>query len=110
MAIRIVTSRDIDALRNIYAQYIAIPVTFEYTLPSLQDFAARVQGILSTYPYLVWEENRQVLGYAYAHRQKEREIPVERGIIHLPGTGLYCKRHRKEALSYSDGNFKAPGN
>lgn len=73
MAIRIAASRDIGALRNIYAQYIATPVTFEYTLPSLQDFAARVQGILSTYPYLAWEKNRQVLGYAYTHRQKERE-------------------------------------
>ena len=48
MAIRIAASRDIGALRNIYAQYIATPVTFEYTLPSLQDFATRVQGILST--------------------------------------------------------------
>ena len=73
MHLRLARAEDSDALRQIYAQYIETPVTFEYCLPSQQEFAARVAGILEYYPYLMCEEEGRLAGYAYAHRQMERE-------------------------------------
>ena len=40
--------------------------TFEYEVPSVQEFEKRICKTLEKYPYLVAEENGQVLGYAYA--------------------------------------------
>lgn len=70
--LRLARESDAPALLDIYAQYIDTPVTFEYDLPSPAEFQARVRDILAFYPYLVWEEAGDILGYAYAHRQAER--------------------------------------
>lgn len=58
---------------SIYAQYIETTITFEYTLPTEQAFSERIASISSVYPYLVCEEGGRAVGYAYAHRQMERE-------------------------------------
>ena len=71
--VRFAKPSDADALLNIYAQYIDTPITFECTLPSQTEFAERIASIGAFYPYLVWEEKGQVVGYAYAQRQKGRE-------------------------------------
>ena len=73
MRIRLARPEDSAALLRIYAQYIHSPVTFEYALPTEPEFAARIGRISETYPYLVCEENGGISGYAYAHRQAERE-------------------------------------
>lgn len=73
MKIRFATTDDSVALLQIYAQYIDTPITFECTLPTELEFADRMKDIISNYPYLVCEENQRIIGYAYAHRQKERE-------------------------------------
>ena len=73
MDVRPARPGDSAALLRIYAQYIDTPVTFEYTLPSKSEFAARIGAVSAEYPYLVCEENGKALGYAYAHRQAERE-------------------------------------
>lgn len=72
MIIRSATPKDSEKLLNIYAQYIATPVTFEYTLPTIQEFADRIRDISQCYPYVLCEENNQIAGYAYARRQLER--------------------------------------
>ena len=63
---------DAAALLAIYAQYIDTSVTFEYELPSPDEFRGRVESIGAFYPYLVWEEDGILLGYAYGHRYRER--------------------------------------
>ena len=64
---------DAPALLSIYAPYVEhTAVTFEYEVPTIPAFARRIEEISSFYPYLVWEENGKILGYAYAHRHKER--------------------------------------
>ena len=73
MGMRFVTGEDAAALLRIYAQYIDTPITFECRLPTVEEFAGRVASICAGYPYLVWEEQEKIVGYAYAHRQKERE-------------------------------------
>lgn len=70
--IRSASAEDAQAVLSVYAQYIDTPITFEYTLPSVTEFRRRVTETLEEYPYIVWEEGGRVLGYAYAHRYRER--------------------------------------
>ena len=72
MKIRLAVLEDSGALRNLYAQYIDTPVTFEYVLPTQIEFAGRMQSSMEQYPYLVCEEAGRIVGYAYAHRYMER--------------------------------------
>jgi len=73
LIIRFVRADDSAALLRIYAGYIDTPVTFECALPSDRAFAERIAAISAEYPYLVCEEEGAVVGYAYAHRQRDRE-------------------------------------
>lgn len=72
MKIRFASEKDSTALLQIYEQYIHTPITFEYVLPTAEEFGARIKNIIQDYPYLVWEEEGRPAGYAYAHRQMER--------------------------------------
>lgn len=72
MKLRFAAPADSGALLAIYGQYIDTPVTFEYVLPSGEEFARRVEDISRDYPYLVCEDGGKLVGYAYAHRQMER--------------------------------------
>ena len=72
MGIHMATTADTGDLLAIYGQYIDTSITFEYVLPTEAQFSARIAGILEEYPYLVWEEDGRILGYAYAHRHMER--------------------------------------
>ena len=72
MGLRFVRQSDCPALLDIYARYIETPITFEYELPSRAEFDRRLREFSGFYPYLVWEEQGDILGYAYAHRQFER--------------------------------------
>ena len=72
MHIRLAVPADAPALLASSAQYIETGITFEYQLPSREEFARRIRTFGEAYPYLVWEEKGQILGYAYAHRQAER--------------------------------------
>ncbi len=65
--IRIATEEDIPAILGIYGPYIlTTTATFEYEIPSLPEFTARFRQITAQFPWLVWEEDGLVLGYAYA--------------------------------------------
>ena len=57
---------------DIYAQYIPTTATFEYELPSQNEFSRRMGSYSAIYPYLVAEDSGSILGYAYAHRYAER--------------------------------------
>lgn len=51
---------------SIYAPYIEnTAITFEYEVPSILDFAGRIDEIQKKYPWIVYEENGEILGYAY---------------------------------------------
>ena len=65
--IRAATEKDAPRLLEIYAYYVENTViTFEYDVPSQQEFLARMRGLLGKFPYLVVEEEGKILGYAYA--------------------------------------------
>ncbi len=66
MNIRIATENDAKALLSIYAPYVEnTAVSFEYTVPSVNEFKGRIKATLQNYPYLIAEENGKILGYAY---------------------------------------------
>lgn len=65
--IREAVKADVPAILEIYAPYVRnTTITFEYDVPTLDDFMSRFEKITQKYPWLVWEENGQILGYAYA--------------------------------------------
>lgn len=71
--LRPVRPSDLPRLLEIYTPYVRdSAVTFEYEVPSLAEFTARVDEISSQYPYLVCEQDGFVAGYAYAHRHMVR--------------------------------------
>lgn len=71
--IRKATPADAQALLDIYAPYVTdTAITFEYDVPSLDDFRHRIETFSAHYPYLVAEEDGVIVGYSYAHRLRER--------------------------------------
>ena len=67
ISIRIAGPEDAPALLELYAYYVRhTAITFEYDMPSLEEFTARVQGTLEKYPYLAAVEGGAIVGYAYA--------------------------------------------
>ena len=65
--LRIAEERDIPAMLDIYAPYILTTTyTFEYDVPCLRTFTQRFCDITAQFPWLVWEEKGEILGYAYA--------------------------------------------
>ena len=64
---------DAPALRAIYAPYVEkTAITFEYTVPDIEAFAARMRATLRRYPYLVAVRGGEIVGYAYAGAFGER--------------------------------------
>lgn len=65
--IRPVQVSDAETLLEIYKPYVEqTAITFEYTLPSLQEFEERIRRVTEKFPYLVVEDGLDILGYAYA--------------------------------------------
>ena len=71
--IRLATPEDAAGILAIYAPYIQnTSYTFETEVPSVQEFADRIRSYLVNWPWLVWEEEGKVAGYAYGARYRER--------------------------------------
>ena len=72
--IRIATEADVPEMLAIYAPYIEhTTITFEYTVPSEAEFLERFRRITARFPWLVWEEDGKILGYAYGSAPFERD-------------------------------------
>ena len=108
--IRPATPEDAEALLSIYAPYVAhTAITFEYDVPSVEEFRKRIAHTLQHYPYLVAEQviNRatpgvkdegncsactEIAGYAYAgplHARAAYAWSVE--------TSIYVKEDKKKS-------------
>lgn len=65
--IRMAAPKDAAALLEIYAPYVReTAITFEYDVPSVEEFAARIAHTLEKFPYLAAENDGEIVGYAYA--------------------------------------------
>lgn len=71
--IRIATEQDAEELLKIYAPYVEnTAITFEYTVPTLQEFTQRICHVLEKYPYLIAKREGKIVGYACAGTFKGR--------------------------------------
>ena len=71
--IRIATEADLPAMLAIYAPYVLTTTySFEYEVPTESAFLQRFRSCTRQFPWLVWEENGEVLGYAYGSAPFER--------------------------------------
>ena len=69
ITIRTATPDDAKGLLEIYGPYIEnTAITFEYTVPTVEEFAERIRKTLEKYPYLVAMDGEQIVGYAYANQ------------------------------------------
>ena len=72
--IRTATVEDAAEILKIYAPYVEnTAISFEYDVPSLEEFKGRIENTLEKYPYLVaTDEGGAILGYAYCGPFKTR--------------------------------------
>lgn len=86
--IRVADVSDAEELLKIYEPYVKnTAITFEYDVPSIEEFRERIANTLKKYPYLVAKLNGTIVGYAYAgsfHSRAAYQWGVE--------TSIYVKK------------------
>ena len=107
ITIRPVTEADAEKLLAIYAPYVTDTfVTYEYTVPTVEEFRERIRNTLQAYPYFAAVENGRIIGYAYAsafHPRRaylwsaEATVYLERG-VRGRGVGRLLYERLEEAL------------
>lgn len=65
--VRTATPADAEELLKIYGYYVLnTAISFEWEVPTVDEFRERIIKTLEKYPYLVAVKNNKILGYAYA--------------------------------------------
>lgn len=74
MTLRYAVPEDAEKLLEIYSYYVLhTAISFEYTVPSAEEFRNRILNTLKTYPYLVLEAEGEIVGYCYSGPFKTRD-------------------------------------
>ena len=94
MTIRAASIEDAEEILAIYAPYILeTAITFEYDVPSIEEFRQRIADTLEKYPYIVAEdETGKIRGYAYVgefHAREAYRYSVE--------TSIYIEKDRRRS-------------
>lgn len=73
LTIRIATAHDAAGCLAIYRPFVETShTTFETEVPSIDEFARRIESTLSMRPWIVAEENGKIAGYTYSSPIKDR--------------------------------------
>ena len=73
VAVRRATNQDAAACLAIYRPFVeSTAVSFEEVVPTLEEFADRIERSLSAWTWLVAEKDGRCIGYAYGHSHRER--------------------------------------
>ncbi len=73
MIIRAAKAEDAAHLLDIYTPYVQnTAITFEYEVPSVEEFRNRMVHTMEKYPYLLLQQGEEIHGYAYASAFKGR--------------------------------------
>jgi phosphinothricin acetyltransferase len=73
MTVRTAAISDAEAVAAIYAPYVLeTAISFEEAAPSDAEMARRIADTLPTHPFLVFEEDGRVLGFAHASPHNAR--------------------------------------
>lgn len=71
--VRHASPEDAKSLLEIYSYYVEnTAVTYEYVVPSVDEFRKRIEDISDSYPYFVAEVDGVIAGYIYASRYRTR--------------------------------------
>lgn len=71
--LRNAVAADVPQMLAIYAGYVQnTTYSFEYDVPTPEEFLRRFRTYTAQFPWLVWEQDGAVLGYAYASAPFER--------------------------------------
>ena len=71
--IRFATPADAGHILEVYGPYVLHTAnTFEYVIPTVEEFRSRIDKISAQYPYLVCEVDGRIVGYAYGSTHRER--------------------------------------
>jgi phosphinothricin acetyltransferase len=72
-SIRLAVAGDAAAVAAIYQPFVAsTPISFEVDAPDEREMRRRIQETLQAYPWLVYESDGTVVGYAYATTHRAR--------------------------------------
>jgi L-amino acid N-acyltransferase YncA len=70
---RLATFADAASILEIYAPLVRdTAISFELEPPSLMEMQLRIENTLTALPWLVWDLDGTVMGYAYGSRHRER--------------------------------------
>lgn len=73
ITIRSASIQDAESILKIYSHYVQnTAISFEYDVPSLDEFRGRITHTLEKYPYLAAEQDGKIVGYAYGSQFHER--------------------------------------
>lgn len=71
--IRLSTPDDAEAALNVYAPHVRhTGISFEYEVPTVEDFKKKIEKITAQYPWLVCECDGEIAGYAYGSTHRDR--------------------------------------
>lgn len=71
--VRIAEEKDAGQFLEIYGPICRdTTISFEYEAPGLDEMKSRIAGCLGEFPWIVLEQDKLVLGYAYAGRHRSR--------------------------------------
>ena len=102
LKIRDAQLEDAERLLEIYSYYVLnTAVSFEYDVPSLEEFKERIKNTKKKYPYLVCEKDGKIIGYVYASAYSSRE-----SYSWTVSTSIYvdkdCRRQGVGSLLYKE--------
>ena len=109
---RVARPEDAAALRTIYAPYVEeTAITFEYEVPGVEEFRARIAHTLQTYPYIVAvEEQSANAGTAHVNGVSASSTPAAgadavsgtcRSSEHIIGYAYVGRLHERAAYDWS---------
>lgn len=91
--IRTASPNDAVQLLEIYTPYVRdTAVSFEYDIPAVEEFSARIENTLKKYPYFVAEADGEIVGYTYAGPFK-----VQAAYNRAVETTIYVKMGKRRA-------------
>jgi L-amino acid N-acyltransferase YncA len=71
--IRMATAKDASSVLEIYGPFCEdSPVSFETRRPTVEEIELRIREVCEIYPWLVYENGNEVVGYTYASPHHER--------------------------------------
>ena len=72
-SIRLISRNDTSAALAVYAPFVLnTAITFEYEVPSLEEYSMRIESYTAEFPWLVCLQGETIVGYAYAGKHRAR--------------------------------------